>query len=206
MAQPWITHPTILHGTLVDLLPLEKEHFDELLEAASDKRIWEFYVGDWSVPEKFNFIYNGALYLRDKGHEYPFVVYHKPTKKIIGSTRFLDIVPYDHRLEIGGTWYMPEYWGTAINYDCKLALMTFCFEILNAHPVQLKTQHDNLRSRKAIEKIGGIYEGIIREHMFKDDGSYRSSAYFSVLQEEWAVVKEDLQLKLAAIIQKSGAI
>ena len=89
----------------------------------------------------------------------------------------MDIVPFDRRLEIGGTWMMPAYWATAINPDCKLALLTFSFEKIFAKRVQLKTQHDNMRSRKAIEKIGGIYEGVIRKHMLKDDGSFRSSAY-----------------------------
>ncbi len=193
MHKPWIPHPTILNGQIVDLLPLELHHFDELLSAASDKRIWEFYVGDWSNPERFRSIYNACLDARDKGSDYPFVIFHKPTKKIIGSTRLLDIGKYDHRLEIGGTWLMPEYWATAVNFDCKLALLTFCFESLMAHRVQLKTQHDNIRSRKAIEKIGGIYEGIIREHMLRDDGSYRSSAYFSILAGEWPSVKSNLE-------------
>jgi len=184
MSKSWLPHPTLLHGELVDLLPLEEIHFDDLYEAASDKKIWEFYPGDWSVKDKFLKIYNGSLMQRDKGAEYPFVIFYRPTQKIIGSTRFLDIVPYDKRLEIGGTWLQPEYWATAVNIDCKLALLTFCFETLHAHRVQLKTQHNNLRSWKAIEKIGGIYEGIIREHMLKDDGTYRSSAYFSILMKE----------------------
>src|SRR6185295_8704561 len=200
MQKPWIEHPTILTGQIVDLLPLEEKHFDELFEAASDKRIWEFYTGDWSVHERFIQIYTTALALREKGKEYPFVIVHKPTKKIIGSTRLLDIVPYDKRLEIGGTWLMPQYWATAVNFDCKLALLTFCFEILKAKRVQLKTQHNNLRSWKAIEKIGGVYEGIIRQHMLKDDGTYRSSAYFSILDDEWEMAKAKLQFRLAAMI------
>ena len=91
---------------------------------------------------------------------------------------------------------MPEYWATAVNFDCKLALLTFCFETLMAKRVQLKTQHDNVRSRKAIEKIGGVYEGIIRKHMLKDDGTFRSSAYFSILDDEWNVAKENLVSRL----------
>jgi RimJ/RimL family protein N-acetyltransferase len=147
---------------MVELIPLEEKHFDELHLAASDKRIWEFYTGDWSVKETFLKVYNGALTMRAKGMEYPFVICYKPTQKIIGSTRYLDIVTYDRRLEIGGTWMQPEYWATAVNLDCKLALLTFCFETLQTNRVQLKTQHNNIRSRKAIEKIGGIYEGILR--------------------------------------------
>jgi RimJ/RimL family protein N-acetyltransferase len=196
MSKSWIPHPTILHGKLVDLIPLEEIHFEELHLAAADKRIWEFYVGDWSVKETFWKIYNEAINEREKGIEYPFVIYSKPDQKIIGSTRFLDIYQYSSRLEIGGTWLMPEYWSTAVNFDCKLALLTFCFESLGTNRVQLKTQHDNMRSRRAIEKIGGKYEGIIRQHMLKDDGTFRSSAYFSILKEEWEEVKNLLQKKL----------
>ena len=192
MAKPWIPHPTTLHGQLVDLIPLEEEHFEELHAAALDKRIWEFYTGDWSVKETFLRVYKGALSQREQGAEYPFVIFYKPARRIIGSTRLLDIVYYDKRLEIGGTWLQPEYWATAVNLDCKLALLTYCFETLNANRVQLKTQHNNIRSRKAIEKIGGTYEGVIRQHMLKDDGTFRSSAYFSILKEEWEGVKAKL--------------
>lgn len=200
MGKLWIEHPVILQGQSVDLLPLEAEHFDTLYAAASDKRIWEFYTGDWSVHETFLKVYNGSLKNREKGKEYPFVIYHKSSQKIIGSTRFLDIVPYDNRLEIGGTWLMPEYWATTINFDCKLSLLTYCFETLKTKRVQLKTQHDNLRSRKAIEKIGGIYEGIIRKHMLKDDGTYRSSAYYSILDDEWPTIKAKLESRLTATV------
>jgi RimJ/RimL family protein N-acetyltransferase len=193
MATTWIKHPANLEGKLVSLIPLEENHFDELHAAASDKKIWEFYTGDWSVRETFNRVYNGSLKQRDRGSEYPFIIRLKSSGKIIGSTRFLDIVHYDRRLEIGGTWLAPAYWATAINPDCKLALLTFCFETLLTKRVQLKTQHDNIRSRKAIEKIGGVYEGIIRKHMLKDDGTFRSSAYFSILDDEWPAVKPALQ-------------
>ena len=189
----WIPHPTILDGQVVQLLPLEEKHFSELHAAAGDKKIWEFYSGDWSVQETFNKVYNGSLNLREKGLEYPFVIKLKANGKVIGSTRLMDIGAYDKRLEIGGTWYMPEYWATAINPDCKLALLTFSFESLHAKRVQLKTQHDNIRSLKAIEKIGGKFEGVIRKHMLKEDGTYRSSAYFSILDDEWPEVKKNLQ-------------
>jgi RimJ/RimL family protein N-acetyltransferase len=197
MNKTWIPHPTILKGQQVELLPLEEEHFDALFIAASDKRIWEFYVGDWSVRDTFNKVYTGSLKKREKGNEYPFVIMHLPTQKIIGSTRLMDIVAYDRRLEIGGTWLMPQYWATSINFDCKLALLTYSFETLKAKRVQLKTQHDNIRSRKAIEKIGGVYEGILRAHMLKDDGSFRSSAYFSILDDDGPAAKKNLQRKLA---------
>lgn len=195
---PWIQHPTMLEGKLVQLIPLEEKHFDELYHAAADKRIWEFYSGDWSVRETFDRIYKGALKQRERELEYPFVVVLKSTGKIIGSTRYMDIGAYDKRLEIGGTWYMPEFWATAINSDCKLTMLTCAFESLHAVRVQLKTQHDNIRSRKAIEKVGGRYEGIIRKHMLKDDGTYRSSALFSIVDDEWP----ELKLRLQSLLER----
>ena len=204
MSTAWIQHPAILEGRIIQLLPLEEKHFDDLHAAATDKKIWEFYTGDWSVRETFNRVYNGSLKNREKGIEYPFVVTLKATGKIIGSTRFMDIGSYDKRLEVGGTWYMPQYWATAINPDSKLSLLTYSFETLKAKRVQLKTQHDNIRSRKAIEKIGGKFEGIIRKHMLKDDGSFRSSAYFSILDDEWPEVKERLIKSLDRKLQEQN--
>lgn len=201
---PWIPHPTVLSGQLVDLIPLSESHFDELFAATSNQRIWEFYTGNWSERKRFEEIHYGTMAQRDAGKEYPFVIVHRATQKIIGGTRFLDIVDADQRLEIGGTWLMPEYWASAINFDCKLALLTFSFEVLGTHRVQLKTQHNNIRSRKAIEKIGGIYEGVIREHMLKDDGTFRSSAYFSILQHEWPNAKIALQEKLRLKMEASN--
>lgn len=196
MSDAWVKHPLTLNGKIIDLLPLEEQHFDELFSAASDKRIWEFYPGDWSIRRTFDKVYTGCLKRRENGSEYPFVIFHKSLQKIIGSTRLMDIVPYDRRLEIGGTWLIPAYWATAVNFDSKLALLTFCFESLKTKRILLKTQHDNIRSRKAIEKIGGKFEGIIRKHMLKDDGTFRSSAYFSILDDEWEEVKPHLQLLL----------
>jgi len=196
MGKPWIEHPTALTGQLVDLLPLEEAHFDELYLAASDKRIWEFYTHDWSVQRTFLKVYQATLSQREEGKVYPFVIYHRQSQRIIGSTQFLDIARYDRRLEIGGTWMMPEYWATAVNFDCKLALLTFCFEVLETQRVQLKTQHDNMRSRKAIEKIGGVFEGVIRQHMLKQDGTFRSSAMYSIVKDEWERVKPELTSKL----------
>src|SRR4051812_43994348 len=110
----WIRHPSALHGELVSLIPLEKEHFSELQVLAQDKRIWEFLPTDGSNPERFFQVYEEALVEREKGNHYPFVIYHKEQKKLIGSTRLFDIHPKDRKLEIGWTWLHPDFWGTAI--------------------------------------------------------------------------------------------
>lgn len=192
MNKHWIFHPTILKGHTVDLLPLEKKHFKELFIAASDKNLWEFIPSDCSDKEKFQNVYDLALSERKKGNQYPFVIYHKESKKIIGSTRLFEIFPKDKKLEIGWTWVIKDYWQTTVNLECKLLLLTFCFESLKTNRVQLKTSDINIRSRKAIEKIGGKFEGILRKDKIQDNGTTRNAVYFSILDDEWFDVKSKI--------------
>ena len=197
MANLWINHPTILIGETVDLLPLEKEYFDNLFVAASDKKLWELIPIDCSKAETFISAYNFALTEREKGNQYPFVIYHKATNAIIGSTRFFEIFPDDLKLEIGWTWIIEKYWGTEVNYECKLLLLTYCFEVLKTRRVQIKTDKNNLRSRKAIEKIGGQFEGILRKDRIKENGVSRDAAYYSIIDDEWETARQKIVNQLA---------
>jgi RimJ/RimL family protein N-acetyltransferase len=197
MKAHWINHPTILTGETVELVPLEKEHFEELDLAAADKNLWELIPTDCSNRETFENAYNFALTEREKGNQYPFVIFHKETKKIIGSTRFFEIYPLDKKLEIGWTWIIAKYWGTEINLECKLLLLSFCFDILKTRRVQIKTDSTNMRSRKAIEKIGAQFEGILRKDKIKENGISRNAAYYSILDDEWGFTKEKIVTQLA---------
>ncbi|XJR87561.1 GNAT family N-acetyltransferase [Elizabethkingia anophelis] len=134
---------------------------------------------------------------RTSGNQYPFVIIHKDTNKIIGSTRFFEIYPADKKLEIGWTWVTKDYWGTSINPECKLLLLTYCFETLKTNRVQLKTKDTNFRSRKAIEKIGGVFEGILRKDKIVSDGTTRNAAYYSILDEEWEQAKAKIRKQIA---------
>ncbi|AQX03734.1 GNAT family acetyltransferase [Elizabethkingia meningoseptica] len=181
----WITHPTILEGSVIDLIPLERKHLEELYTAAADKDLWALIPTDCSDKETFYKTYEFALSEREAGNQYPFVIRHKQTNKLIGSTRLFEIYPSDKKLEIGWTWITKDYWGTTINLECKLLLLTYCFEALKTNRVQLKTKDTNFRSRKAIEKIGGTFEGILRKDKVLRDGTTRNAAYYSILDDEW---------------------
>ena len=163
----WIDHPLNLIGEIINLVSLEKEHIVDLEKLAKDKRIWQHYTMDLTNSEKLISAFNEAIMEREKGTQYPFVIFHKLENRIIGSTRFLDIQENHRKLEIGWTWLHPDYWGTAINFECKLLLLTFCFETLKTTRVQFKTDENNLRSRRAIEKVGGRFEGILRHDMLR---------------------------------------
>ncbi len=118
----------------------------------------------------------------------------------------MDIQPNHKKLEIGWTWLHPDYWGTEVNLECKLLLLTYCFEELKTYRVQFKTDENNIRSRKAIEKIGGKFEGILRHDMIRDNGTKRNSAYFSIIDSEWGDVKRALVKKSESPeVGKSGS-
>ena len=199
MIGEWIKHPIILKGESVDLIPLEKAHFDELFIAASDKKLWENIPIDCSTRATLNTVYTNALEEREKGSHYPFVIYHKQEKQLIGSTRLFEIYPKDKKLEIGWTWIVQKYWATEVNLECKLLLLKYCFDVLNARRVQLKTDEKNIRSRKAIEKIGGKFEGILRKDKIKENGISRNAAYYSILDDEWEGIRKNLQVQIDAV-------
>lgn len=189
----WIKSNTVLKGELVELIPLEEIHFAELQDLAKEKKIWEFYPYDCENPTRFREILYLALKERDKGNQFPFVIFHKNENRIIGSTRLIEIEPQNRKLEIGWTWLHPKYWATAINLECKMLLLAFCFEYLKVIRVQLKTNEKNIRSQKAITKIGGKFEGILRHHMIADNGIFRNTAYYSIINTEWENAKKNLK-------------
>jgi N-acetyltransferase len=184
-----LQQPIILHGELVSLIPLDSSHFDSLIVLAKEKSIWQYYTIDGSNEEKLRPSLESSLTDR---LQYPFVIIHLETNAIIGSTRFLDIQREHKKLEIGWTWLHPDHWRTNINTECKLLLLTFCFEELMVSRVQLKTDENNIRSRKAILKTGAQFEGIFRNDMIRENGTKRNSAYFSIIDSEWGEAKEKL--------------
>jgi RimJ/RimL family protein N-acetyltransferase len=188
----WIQYPTTLQGETVELLPLEKIHYPALVELAKDKRIWEFYTFDGTNSDRLIEILDSTIADRERGLQFPLVIYHKRSKNIVGNTRLMEIYQQHKKLEIGGTWLHPDYWATEVNLECKLILLSFCFEELGAFRVQLRTDENNIRSRKAIQKIGGQFEGILRHDMIRDNGTKRNSAYFSITDTEWPRVKISL--------------
>jgi len=101
-------------------------------------------------------------------------------------------------LEIGGTWYAPAFQRTGVNTESKYLLLGHAFEDLGCLRVQFRTDVRNLRSQKAIERLGAASEGVLRDHMILPDGTVRSSVIYSILKDEWPAVKANLEVKLNA--------
>ena len=192
MVTSWLEHPLVLRGRLIELWPLEEEHLDELFDVARDPAIWQLTSVDYSDPAVFYPNFRSALQDRRQGNTYPFVVRLAGSGQVIGTTRLLDIHPQDRKLEIGVTWIATAYWGSGVNAECKRLLLEYCFETLGANRVQLRAKADNGRSRHAIEKIGAVFEGVMRQDKIEPSGKPRNTALYSIVREEWPAVKVGL--------------
>ncbi|MBO9619428.1 MAG: GNAT family N-acetyltransferase [Niabella sp.] len=193
----WVNDIPVLSNSYVELLPMAQKHFEELYLAANDARIFDFmpYKGD--SPEAFRTLFDKTMALKQRGLRCPFVIFDKKSAMIAGTTSLIDFDALNRKIEVGATWLHPGYWGSRLNIACKLLLFTYCFETLRVVRLQLKTDENNQRSRKAIGKVGARFEGVLRNDMLRNDGTKRNSAYFSIIDEEWAAVKERLEKLLS---------
>jgi RimJ/RimL family protein N-acetyltransferase len=185
--------PVILTGNTIRLEPLQVAHVAELAEVGRDPSIWQHMLyGQIDSEAKMLAFVEGLLARQVLGSDLPFAVIHLEQRCAIGCTRYLDIQPHNRNLEVGGTWYGLAYQRTAVNTEAKYLLFWHAFETLGAVRVQLKTDVENLRSQRAIERLGAVREGVLRNHMLRPDGSLRSSVYYSILAAEWPAVKSRL--------------
>ncbi len=184
--------PITLEDDWVRLERLEEKHFDQMLPTAMQTMIWEFTMAKIYTPEDFRKYFDTALEERKQQKSYPFAIFDKKQNKYSGCTRFGNIDFKNKKLEIGWTWLHPELHGTGFNKHCKFLLLRFCFENLQLIRVELKTSSLNIRSQKAMLKIGAVKEGTLRKNFINDDGTVRDSVYFSLLDDEWPVVKQDI--------------
>ena len=128
-----------------------------------------------------------------RGERVQFAVILPESGGAIGSTGYIDIDRPNRVLEIGSTWYGVDYQRTFVNTECKYLLLKHAFQDLAARRVFLKTDTNNERSRRAIQRVGAVQEGIFRNHRINRDGSNRDSIYFSIIEEEWPEVRQRLE-------------
>ena len=148
--------------------------------------------------EDFSKVLNTYIEETVAGKRVAHAVILKSSGKAIGTTSFLDLNPIHNSIEIGSTFYAKNFWRTFVNTECKLMMLAEAFEVRGVERVTLKTDSLNERSRNAISRLGARFEGILRHHMKRPDGTWRDSAYFSILAEEWPTVKSGLEAKLQA--------
>jgi RimJ/RimL family protein N-acetyltransferase len=192
----WNT-PVALTGRIVRLEPMSATHIPGLTIAGRDATIWKYMVyGDLTQPENMATWVRDILARQTTGTDLCFTVTDLLTGRVAGATRYLEIRPPHRSLEIGGTWYAPEFQRTGVNTECKYLLLRYAFESMGCIRVQFKADARNKNSVSAIERLGAQREGLLRNQFILPDGKFRDSVYFSIIDKEWPEVKTRLIEKL----------
>jgi N-acetyltransferase len=195
-----------LQGRYVRLEPLEFHHVEGLAAASAvDPSLYRWSPIPQGETETKKYI-ETALTWQEAGTALPFAIIRQNDGVVIGSTRFWNIEHWSWPLghpshdrvlpdvcEIGYTWFTRSAIRTAANTESKLLLLTHAFEVWQVLRVCFHTDVRNERSRAALARIGGQFEGILRSHRMAADFIPRDSARFSILAAEWPSVKERLQ-------------
>jgi RimJ/RimL family protein N-acetyltransferase len=191
--------PGCLSGPCVILEPLGPQHREPLRAAAAeDQSVWAYFPINFNgAGEDFDpwFDYTMERYAKDE--HFPFAVRRRADDRIIGTTRFYDMVPDHRRLAIGSTWYAPDVRGTLTNAEVRLLTLTYAFTRLRVNRVELITDPFNLSSRAAMKILGAVEEGVIRNHLIYKDGRIRDSVLFSIIPSDWPDVQRRLLEKLS---------
>ena len=190
MESRW-TVPPVLEGGYVRLEPLGSDHADGLRSATQDGRLWEIPFANVPAPDEVGAWIAAALAMQAAGNALAFAV-RTTDGRIVGSTRYYDLLPATPRLQIGYTWYARSVQRSGLNSEAKLLLLGHAFETLGCASVGLQTSTRNLASRAAIARLGATMEGITRQHLRHRDGSLRDTANYSIIDGEWRTVKAAL--------------
>tara|TARA_R110000868_G_scaffold216416_4_gene466568 strand:+ start:7534 stop:8088 length:555 start_codon:yes stop_codon:yes gene_type:complete len=178
-----------LENDRVKLSLLDLSNYKHLLPIATQDGLLQYSPSDISSPEKLKDYVEVAVDGYYNKTIIPFIVYDKIKKAYAGSTRYGLINWKNKVLHIGWTWIGKEFQGTGLNTQMKNLMLTYAFETLDFDKVEFRIDERNIPSRKAVEKIGGILEGILRKDTLMVDGFKRSTCCYGILKEEWAQQK-----------------
>lgn len=207
--EPFTRHPLIAPSAWLEAVPLEGEHValeelrvehaPELFPALDDEEIWRYIPGSRpaDVGELAEYIH-GMLRANALGQRVPWLYRDPRTGAAIGTSSYIPPDERQRSVHIGGTMTARAYWRTGVNTEAKLLLMTRAFETLGAVRVEWQTDNLNLRSQAAIERLGAQREGVLRKHKQRNDGTWRDSVFFGLLDTEWPTAKQRLLDRLAA--------
>ena len=181
--------PVTLEGKTVRLEPLTLDHGTGLLAVGAEDSIWQFSLAypPTNLDQAQEWIRN-RLADQEAGRRLAFAVICLADGKFAGSSGYGAISQQHCTLEIG-TWYGVDYQRTGVNTECKYLLLKHAFEELRARRVGLNVDVENLRSRRAVERIGGVQEGIVRKQRIRRDGTRRDTVVFGIIDDDWPQVK-----------------
>jgi N-acetyltransferase len=189
--------PVTLTGRVVELVPLERSHREAVLAAAHDAESQRLlYRAPGRTLADVDRYLDGIFAEQASGSMLPFATRLRSDHRLVGVTGYLRIDRPNDGVEIGGTWIDSDYFRTAVNTESKYLLLSHAFETEAVHRIQLQTDLRNERSQRAIERIGGVREAVLRENMVLRTGFRRSSVVYSILVSEWPAVRARLRSML----------
>jgi len=178
-----------LENERVKLSLLDLSNYKHLLPIAEQNNLLQYSPSNISSPEKLKEYVEEAVDGYYNNTTIPFIIYDKLKKAYAGSTRYGFIGWKNKVLHIGWTWIGKEFQGTGLNFQIKYLMLKYAFETLDFDKVEFRIDERNIRSRKAVEKIGATLEGILRKDILMLDGFKRSSCCYGILKEEWETIK-----------------
>ncbi len=190
-----------LVGQLIVLEPLDARHREGLFAASQHPDIWTWTIPRGKSPEHFQSWFQDTLAAGEAGTVCVFAILDRASGLPLGSTGYHELRESHRGLEIGGTWLEPSVWRTGVNIEAKLLMLKHAFERLGCMRVEFKTDSRNERSRAALAALPARFEGIFRRHMIIEDVGVRDSAYYSVIDDEWPAVRDNLKRRLTATRQ-----
>ncbi|MDP5275291.1 GNAT family N-acetyltransferase [Chengkuizengella axinellae] len=178
-----------LENQRTKLVPFSDQYYDGLSKIIFETANRKYVVGQIFSEEDLRKYIRSTLKEKVNHQSYPFIIIDKRTNEIAGSTRFGHINFVNKRLEIGWTWIGEKFRGTGLNQACKFELLQFAFEEMCFRRVQFSADIDNVRSQKAIQKLGAKKEGVFRDNYINAVGESRDDVYFSIIASEWEEIK-----------------
>ena len=181
-----------LENHRVRLSPLGMGNYHRLLNIAQEENLIQYSPSAISTPEALKDYVQHAVDGLYHKTIIPFMVYDKEKAAYAGSTRFGLINWHNKVLHIGWTWIGKEFQGSGLNKHMKFLMLEYAFESLRFEKVEFRIDERNLRSRRAVEKIGATLEGILRKDTVMLDGFRRSTCCYGILKEEWYPIKTSI--------------
>ena len=186
----FFTESFTLETPRVVLRPLIREDYEAFLPLCKSPETWKYFSKDLGSESELQSWIDGALREKAEKKRMPFTIIDQDTKKICGSSSYLNISFYDQRIEIGGSWLGPEFVGMGVNKQAKFALLSYAFEVMKMERVEAKTDMLNERAKAGLLKVGMIPEGILRSHTLMHSARRRDTIYFSIIRNEWQERKQ----------------
>ncbi|TYB76411.1 GNAT family N-acetyltransferase [Bizionia myxarmorum] len=176
----------------VKLTLLDLSNYKYLTEIAEEKDLIFYAPNAISPPGELREYVQNAIEDYINKTAIPFIIYDKRKQAYAGSTRF-GLINYKNKvLHIGWTWIGKDFQGTGLNKNIKFLMLQYAFETLAFDKVEFRIDERNMKSRKAVEKIGATLEGILRKDTLMLDGFKRSTCCFGILKEEWLHLKNTI--------------